>query len=226
MKHVVSVALAALALAGAAYAETRNVSGFTEVNAADRISVVVSVGEAYSVQVTGSDAARVRTQRDGRKLRITDRNRPWFGASHELDATVRITAPRIDGVAASRGAEVSATLAGQCGDFSAAATMGGIANVSGVNCAAVNASASMGGVLELAGACNDLSVSASMGGDIRASELQCRTVDASASMGGMLRVYASERYDASAAMGGVIDVGGAAQRGDTSAAMGGSISRN
>ena len=226
MKHVVSVVLAACALAGAAHAETRNVSGFTEVNAADRITVEVSVGEAYSVQVTGSDAARVRTRLDGRTLRITDKDRPWFGASRELDATVRITAPRIDGVAASRGAEVSAALAGRCGDFSAAAAMGGAANVSGVNCSAVSASASMGGTLQLAGACNDLTVSASMGGDIRAGDLQCRTVDASASMGGALRVHASESYDASAAMGGAIDVAGAARRGDTSAAMGGSISQN
>lgn len=226
MKHVVSVALAACALAGAASAETRNVSGFTEINAADRITVEVSVGEAYFVQVTGADADRVRTHVDGRTLRISDQDRPWFGRTPDLDATVRVTAPRVEGVAASRGAELMATLSGQCGDFSVAAAMGGTASVSGINCSNVSASASMGGSLQLAGACNDLSAGASMGGDIRARDLQCRTVDASASMGGALRVYASESYDASAAMGGEIDVDGAARRGDTSAALGGSISQH
>jgi hypothetical protein len=224
MKHVVSVALAAWALAGAANAETRNVSGFTEINAADRITVEVLVGEAYSVQVTGPDADRVRTHVDGRTLRISDRNRPWFGGTPDLDATVRITSPRVEGVAASRGAELTATLSGQCGAFSAAAAMGGTASVSGVNCSNVSASASMGGSLEMAGACGDLSASASMGGEVRARDLQCRTVDASASMGGALRVYASESYDASASMGGAVDVDGAPRRGDATSALGGSIS--
>ncbi|MGH6950632.1 MAG: GIN domain-containing protein [Vitreimonas sp.] len=224
MKHVVSLALAACALAGAANAETRNASGFTEINAADRVTVEVTVGETYLVQVTGPDAERVRTHVDGRTLRISDRDRPWFGRAPDLDATVRVTAPRVAGVAAARGAELTATLSGQCGGFSAAAAMGGVANVSGINCSDVSASASMGGSLQMAGACNELSATASMGGDIRAGELQCRTVDASASMGGALRVYASESYDASAAMGGEIDVAGAARRGDTSAALGGSIS--
>lgn len=226
MKHLVSLALVAAAFAGIAHAETRNITGFTEVSAADRVDVEVSVGEAYSVQVTGSDASRVRTRLDGRRLHIADKDRPWFGGSPNLDATVRITAPRIEGIAASRGAEVTATLAGHCSDFSASAAMGGTANVSGVNCTTVTASASMGGSLGLEGACNELSASASMGGDVRAGDLRCRTVDASASMGGMLRAHASESYDASAAMGGAIDIGGAARRGDTSAALGGSISQN
>jgi hypothetical protein len=226
MKRLVAIALLAGGLAGAAQAETRNLTGFSEVNASDRIQVEVAVGDAFSVEVTGADADRVRTRIDGKVLRISDARRPWFGASRRLDATVHVTAPRIEGVAAARGAELSATLSGECDDFSAAAAMGGSARVSGMACRTVDAAAAMGGELRLAGACEALDVTAAMGGEVRAADLQCRTVDASAAMGGGVHAYASERFDASAAMGGDINVAGEARRGDTSAAMGGSIRQN
>ena len=226
MKYFVSVALLACALAGAAHAETRALSGFTQVAASDRMTVEVAVGQTYSVEVTGSDADRVRTRLDGRTLKITDARRPWFGGGPRLDAHVRVTAPRIEGVAAARGAELTATISGECDDFSAAAAMGATTHVSGLACRSVDASAAMGGELELTGACEALDVSAAMGGSVSARDLQCRTVDASAAMGGDIRAYASESYDASAAMGGAISFDGEARRGDTSAAMGGSISHN
>ena len=223
MTRSAPIALLALAMAGAAYAETRDLRGFTEIEARDRITVEVAVGDQYSVQVTGSQADRVRTQVQGDRLRISDANRPWFGRSSRLDATVRVTAPRIESVAASRGAELTATMSGACDDFSAAAAMGGQTRVTGLECSTVDASAAMSGELEIAGACGQLSVSAAMGGSIHGADLRCRTVDASAAMGGAMRVYASERFDASAAMGGAISVAGEGARGDTSSSMGGSI---
>jgi hypothetical protein len=227
MKHFLAVTLLAMVAAGPAFAETRDVSGFTKIDAQDRVMVEVTVGPAYSVEVTGSDAERIRTRIvEGNRLRIMDARRPWFGASPRLDATIRVTAPHIEGLAASRGAQVSAALSGDCGDLSVVAAMGGAAQVNGVACRSVDATAAMGAELRLAGACDALSVTASMGADVRAGDLQCRTVDASASMGGAIRAYASERYDASASMGGDIDIAGEPQRGDASSVMGGSVSRN
>lgn len=227
MKRIaLAVVLAAAGLTTLAQAETRQVGRFSEVKAEDRVRVEVTVGEGYSVEVTGADAARVRTRVDGHRLEISDARRPWFGRTPRLDATVRVTAPRIEGVAAARGAELTATISGECDDFSAAAAMGGEATVSGLTCHSIDAAAAMGGDLRLSGSCDTLSASAAMGGSIRANDLQCRVVDGSAAMGGAMRVYASERYDGSAAMGGDINVSGEGRRGDTSAAMGGSISQN
>src|SRR5262245_57275605 len=124
MKRFLAVALLAAGMAGAANAQTRDLTGFTDVHASDRMTVEVTVGDTYSVQVTGSDAERIRTRIvDGHTLRIEDARRPWFGRSPRLDATVLVTAPRIEGVAASRGAELTATMSGECNDFSAAAAM-------------------------------------------------------------------------------------------------------
>lgn len=225
MNRLFAVALAACAATGLAHAETRNVSGFTEVVAQDRIRVEVTQGDAYSVEVTGADAGRIRTEVDDGALEIRDMRRPMFGRSPRLDAFVRVTAPRIEGVAASRGAELTATITGACDEFSAAAAMGGETTVRGLACNTVDAAAAMGGTLELAGTCGALDASAAMGGDIQAGSLRCRTVDGSAAMGGSMHVFASERYDGSAAMGGGINVEGGGQRGDISASMGGSVGR-
>ncbi len=224
MKRLFAPVLIAAALALPAAAEVRNHSGFRTVNASDRITVTVTQGDGYEVEVTGADAGRVRTRLDGRTLRIEDRNRPWFGGGRRLDAQVRVTAPRVEGVSASRGAELYASLAGGCDAFSASAAMGGSARVNGAQCNDVSASASMGGEVRLEGACRGLDVSASMGGYVRAEELQCQSVNASASMGGDITAYATQTYDASAAMGAAINVAGGALANDTSAAMGGSIS--
>jgi hypothetical protein len=224
MKRLLAPVLLALTLAAPAAAETRNISGFTAVTAADRVTVEIITGQAYSVEVTGPDARRIRTRLDGRTLQIRDANRPWFGETPRLDAHVRITAPSLRGIAAVRGAEVEAALNGACDGLDVAAAMGGQAEIVAPECDAIDASASMGGEMRLEGACRALSASASMGGVIRAREMRCVTVDASASMGGDVQAYASRSYDASAAMGGAINVAGDATLREISSSLGGSVS--
>lgn len=224
MKRLIAPASIALALTGAAVAETRAVSRFHAVRAEDRLTVTIAIGQSSAVEVTGSDAGRIRTRVSRGTLHIEDARRPWIGRSPRLDAHVRITAPAMDSVAASRGAELSANLAGgACSDFSAVAAMGGSANVTGVHCNTVSSTAAMGGDVRMAGTCRAHEVTASMGAVVRADELACETVDASASMGGEIRAFASRSYEASAAMGGDINVVGGAHSRDTTAVMGGSI---
>lgn len=225
MKRLIAPALIALVMSTPAGAETRAVSGFRSVQAEDGVTVTVAAGPSATVDVTGSHANRVRTRVSDGRLHIEDSRRPLFGRTVRPDAHVRVTAPAYEAISASRGAELSANLAGAaCNDLSLAATMGASANISGVRCDDVSSAASMGGELRVAGSCNEHDASASMGGYVRAEELACETVDASASMGGDVRAFASRSYDASAAMGGAINVSGDASARDTSAVMGGSIS--
>ncbi len=227
MKRLFAPALIAVALAAPAAAETRALSGFQAVDAEDRITVSVAIGDSYAVEVTGADANRIRTRVDGRTLYIEDARRPLFGRSPRLDAQVRITAPAVESVSASRGAQLAANLTGgACDNFTAAASMGGAANITGAQCNGVSSSASMGGEVRIAGACRRHDVSASMGGYVRANDMQCATVDASASMGGEISAFASQSYDASASMGGAVNVGGGGNAHDTSSSMGGAIRNN
>lgn len=205
MRTALIASIALVALASAAHAETRDVSGFTGVAAADRIRVEVTVGSSYRVDVTGSDAARVRTRVEDGTLRIRRTNRPWFGETPPIDATVRVTMPRVESLTSSMGADLSAT---------------------GIDVATISLAASMGGELNVSGACSSLDAAASMGGVINAEGLRCRDADVSASMGGEARVYASNRFDVSASMGGAVNVGGEGRATDVSLSMGGSLDRD
>lgn len=222
MRRLLAPFVLTLALAAPAAAETRNVSGFTGVSADDRFTVEIVTGQAYSVEVTGRDAGRIRTQLDGRTLRIRDARRPWFGENPRLDARIRITAPSLSSIAAVRGAELSAEIASDCSRLDVAAAMGSEMRVL-ASCDRIDASASMGAGLRLEGQCEVLDASASMGGIIRAGALRCESVDASASMGGEIAAFASRAYDASASMGGAINVAGNAPTRETSSSLGGDI---
>jgi hypothetical protein len=205
MRTSIIAGLALVSLAGAASAETRNVTGFTGVSAADRIRVEVSVGPAYRVEVTGADARRVSTRVDDGTLRIRRTNRSIWGGTPPIDATVRVTMPAIESLSSSMGADLNAT---------------------GVNTRDVSLAAAMGGELSVAGACTTLDASVSMGGVIKAERLQCRDADVSASMGGEARIYASNRFEVSASMGGAVNVAGEGRAADVSLSMGGTLDQN
>lgn len=205
MRTVLIAGAALVAMTGAAHAETRNVSGFTGVAAADRIRVEVNIGPSYRVDVTGSDASKVRTRVEDGTLRVRRINRPWFGETPPIDATVRITMPRIERLVSSMGADLTAT---------------------GVTTSDISLAASMGGELSATGTCTSVDASASMGGIIKAEALQCRDADVSASMGGEARVYASNRFDVSASMGGAVNVAGEGRATDISLSMGGTLDRD
>jgi hypothetical protein len=204
MHRILAPAILALALAGPATAETRNLRGFDTVSAADKIEVFVTVGP-YAVEVTGRDADRVRTEVHGDELRIRQANRSWFGGVRDINATVRVSMPEVEGLAATRGAELTA---------------------SGIEGGDLDIAAAMGGSLRVSGTCDNLSAAASMGGSLEAEGLRCATADVAASMGGDAQVYASSTFDAAASMGGSINVAGEANSGDIATSMGGDVSRN
>lgn len=205
MRTQILTAAAFIALAGVASAEIRNVSNFTGVSASDRIRVEVTTGDSYRVVVTGSDADKVATRLNDDTLVIRRANRPFWGGTPPIDATVRVTMPRVDSLASSRGAELIAT---------------------NINAEAMSLAAAMGGELRVTGACTTLNAAVSMGGTIRAEDFRCHDADVAASMGGDARVFASNRFDAAASMGGAVNVAGGGAGGDIATSMGGSVDRD
>lgn len=205
MRVLLIAGVALVALSSVAGAEVRNLTGFNSINTSDRIAVEVRQGDAYRVEVLGSDADQVRTQLDGRALEIRQRSRPWFGGPRDIDARVIVTSPNIEGLAASRGASIQAE---------------------GIRASNISLAASMGGSIDVSGECVAVNAAASMGGAIDADGLECQTANISASMGGDAEVFASRSYNASASMGGAVRVEGNPQSGERSASMGGSVSNN
>lgn len=205
MKAIFAPALVVLAttlVAGAATAEPRNVGAFERVRAQDAIRVDISPGDQFSVDVSGPEAARVRTEINGDTLQISEINRPLFGHDRHVAATIHVIMPHVAGIASTKGATVIAQ------------------DMLGAD---VGLAASMGGELRVAGTCQSVNVSASMGGVIRAAELRCAHATIAASMGGDVQVFASTDYNASASMGGEVHVAGGGTGGRVATSMGGEV---
>ena len=203
MQKLALIAVASIALIGVASAETRNLSGFEGVRAEGRFDVSVTVGDQYSVTITGPDADRIKTEIEDGVLEIETRNRSWFGGEPRINADVVITTPRLTSLVSARGAEVEAL---------------------NVNADAFSIVAAMGGQVRAAGTCETLDATAAMGGSLDATELHCATADVTAAMGGDMRVFASQSLDATASMGGSVRVAGAPAHTDISTSMGGGVS--
>jgi hypothetical protein len=201
MKYAVASVLIALAMAAPASGEARNLSGFTAVQAQDNIVVEVRSGPQYAVEVTGPEASRIITRLDRRQLKISERNRPWFGPDRRVNALVRVTMPSVSSLAAAKGATLTAF---------------------DITADDMSLAAAMGGELRVNGTCHSVDVAAAMGGIVRAQDFHCVTADISAAMGGEARVFATRTFDATAAMGGTVNIAGGAH-GDTTAVMGGEV---
>jgi hypothetical protein len=200
----VLVGLAVLAASGAS-AEPRTVGAFDSIRAQDALRVDISRGDQFSVDVSGPEAARVRTEINGGTLQISEINRPWFGHDRHVAATIHVTMPRVAGIASAKGATVIAE------------------DMLGSE---IGLAASMGGELRVGGTCQTVSVTASMGGIIRANDLRCAHATVAASMGGDVQVFASADYTASASMGGEVHVAGGGARGRVATSMGGEVSQD
>jgi hypothetical protein len=207
MKAVFAPMLVGLAVlaAGEANAEPRNVGAFESVRAQDAIRVDISRGDQFSVDVSGPEAARVRTEINGDTLQISEINRPWFGHDRHVAATIHVTMPHVAGIASAKGATV-------IGEDMMGSEIG--------------LTASMGGELRVGGTCQTVSATASMGGIIRANDLRCAHATVAASMGGDVQVFASADYTASASMGGEVHVAGGGARGRVATSMGGEVSQD
>lgn len=202
-KLLAAAALALAAISTAAAADTRDHRGFNSVAAQGRYLVEVTMGDGYSVRVDGAEADKVQTRVEGDTLQIREVNRGWFRGDRRINAIVRITMPRVEGLSSSRGVELRAT---------------------NIRADELSLAVAMGSEMSISGSCRSLNVSASMGAEVNARELDCEDAQVSASMGADVDITARKSVSASASMGADIDVSGNPEQRSASASMGGDIS--
>lgn len=196
---VASVALAALA--APASAAPREVNGFTSVEARAGTDVEVMIGGAFSVDVSGPDADRIVTRVSDGTLIVE----PMRGThSGRRNAEIRVTMPRVEGLAASSGADLIAR---------------------GVNGGAISLSVSSGADLRVSGTCATFNADASSGADLHAGELRCQDGNVSVSSGADARVYATGALNVDASSGGGVQALGGADIRNIEMSSGGSFRR-
>lgn len=196
---VASVALAALA--APASAAPREVNGFTSVEARAGTDVEVMIGGGFSVDVSGPDADRIVTRVSDGTLIVE----PMRGThSGRRNAEIRVTMPRVEGLAASSGADLIAR---------------------GVNGGAISLSVSSGADLRVSGTCATFNADASSGADLHAGELRCQDGNVSVSSGADARVYATGALNVDASSGGGVQALGGADIRNIEMSSGGSFRR-
>jgi hypothetical protein len=219
---LISVALV-LAVALPAYAETRALSGFSEISASEGVQIEVSQGDTYAVEVTGRDADKIVTTVHGDRLDITRRGFFHFGAGPE--ARVRVTMPHLNALRAQSGVQITLNeMSGARLDVNL--SQGAVLEAGHVRIGALSVEASQGAMATLDGSCTSLNVRAAMGGMIDAASLQCESASASASMGGSVEIHAKQSVEANASMGGMIEVAGRPTERRLSTGMGGEVDFN
>lgn len=201
MRLFLAASALVLTAAGVAQAETRDLSGFTKVEANAGTDVQVTVGGAFRVEVTGRDADRIVTRVVGDRLIVEpQRGFSWRGRQ----ANVHVTMPRTDGLSASSGADLIAT---------------------GVNADQINLDSSSGADLRVSGTCRSFNADASSGADIDARNLQCQDGSVDVSSGADARVYATGRLNVDASSGGGVLAYGNPGIGNIDLSSGGSLRR-
>jgi hypothetical protein len=229
MMRTTTLTLLPLALASPALAETRTfeVDPFTAVEISSGIVGIVTSGAPQAVEAEAGNAAvlnRLHVEVRGGRLSV---GIDWnlldylFTFGQHPPITVRVSAPSLNSVAASSGANVDAR--GLAGEFELGSSSGASLDASGVTAAQATAEASSGGGITVTGRCDRLVVEASSGGHVAAGELSCKEVDAEASSGGYAEVSASEEIEADVSSGGHVAVRGNPARTDYESSSGGWI---
>ena len=203
MRLILAGCAIAFAVAGTAFAELRNLAGFTKVNASAGTDVTVSIGPNFSVDVSGPGADRVITRVSGDTL-VVERRNSWLSWGSSQRADVRVTMPRVDGLSASSGADLVA------------------ANITADNIAL---SSSSGADLRVGGRCGTFTADASSGSDIHAEALRCENGSVDVSSGADAQVFASGRLNVDASSGGGVVAHGDPGLGEVDLSSGGSFRR-
>lgn len=203
MRLILAAAAISAAIAGSAAAETRSHSNFNRVSAGGGFDVQVTVGPAYSVEVTGPETDRVITEVRGNVLSIHPRQ-GWNWGHRRDRYNIRVTMPAVEGLEASSGSDLVAT---------------------GVNAATLWLDASSGADLRVSGSCQTLHADASSGADLDARALSCVDGGVDASSGAGATVAVSGRLNVDASSGGNVYFVGEPRMGDISLSSGGSLRR-
>lgn len=191
-----------------AAADTRrvnNVQTITSVDLAGRFRAEIVTGGEAGATLTGpkGDLDRIGVRLVNGRLKLWEKCAMFCGR-RDLDVMVRVVAPRIEEIDASKGVTVTAL---------------------NVDAEALALDASMGAAVTVSGRCKMLAADVAMGASLTAKDLDCERVAVDASMGGTASVHASDTAVTEASMGGVIAVHGHPPHLDSSSSMGGTTTR-
>jgi len=187
---------------GPVITQSRDLNGFTGVDAGAGLKVDVAVGPDFNVEVIGKNPQTVQTEVRGSNLVIRPQgNRSWWRWNSL--PRVKVSMPAIHSIDSSAGAEVSAI---------------------GIHSATLALEASAGARIQVNGLCDALNTDASAGAQIDATSLACKIGNSDVSTGAQTHIHVTELLNADASTGGAVYAVGNPTRGKISLSTGGTLS--
>ena len=182
--------------------QSRDLNGFTGIDAGAGLKVDVAVGPDFDVEVIGKNPQIVQMKVHGSSLVIRPQgNRSWW--QWNSLPHVKISMPAIDSIDSSAGADVNAT---------------------GIHSTTLELEASAGARIQVNGSCDTLNIEASAGAQIDATSLACKTGNSNVSTGAQTRIYVTGLLNVDASTGGIVHAVGNPTKGEISLSTGGQLS--
>jgi hypothetical protein len=204
--------------------ETRNVSPFSGVKAAEGIDVYLKKGDKESVKVEVSDGVSpsvVLTEVSGSYLKVHMKS----GNHRNVNAKVYVTYVQIDKLSASSAGNIYSDGPIKAAAMEISSSSAGTIEVT-IEVNTLQASASSAGDVELKGKAKSASVDASSAGEIDAFDLETESVNAEASSGGSIKTNVTRNLTAHASSGGSIRYRGNPDKQNTNSSSGGSVKKS
>jgi len=226
MKNFCSLILVVFAFfnAAAQQTESRDVSSFSGVKAAEGVDVYLKKGdkEHVKVEVTGTDPSNVITEVAGSYLKIHMRD---DGRYRNVDAKVYVTYVAVDKLSASSAGSIFSDGPISAKSMEINASSAGTIEVT-LDAGTVDVSSSSAGDIELKGKVRSLTADAASAGEIDAYDLQAEKVSAEASSGASIKVSVKDALQAQASSGGSIRYRGNPDTSNTNSSSGGSVKKS
>ncbi|MEP6711210.1 MAG: head GIN domain-containing protein [Ferruginibacter sp.] len=186
--------------------EKRSTSAFTGVNASGGFEIEIKNGPVEQVTVEADDniIKDIETNvSDGQlKIRVRTNN------LHDAHLKVFITAPQINKITASAGADITVKDELRSSDEINLQASSGSKIITALDAPSVSADASSAGDIEVSGRTKTFNVESSSGSSVKASQLLSENTIATASSGATANVHASVSLQANASSGGNINYKG------------------
>jgi hypothetical protein len=203
--------------------ETRSVSSFSGVKAAEGIDVYLKKGSKESVrlEVTGVELDDIITEISGEYLKIHMRE----GRYKDRTVKVYVTYVKVNKLSASSAANIFSTEVIKATELSLSASSAASIDIE-IDAQKVTAGASSAADIELKGKTNELEADASSAGEVSAYDLVAESVDAQASSAGSIKISVTKGISAQASSGGSVRYRGNPERSNTHSSSGGSVKKS
>lgn len=203
MKNII-LATSAFLIAQFSFAQSRDITAFTNLKVFDKIPVQLVASDSYKAEVSGTMANDVEFVNSGNELRV--RMKPTKLLQGD-DVKILIYYTDISDIQASQGAKIWSTDIVKSSKLGLTSNEGSNIDLN-VNAKVIEGKVNTGAVLKLSGNTDSQSIVVNTGGKYDGQSLQTQITSITTNAGGQASVNALESVDATTRAGGTIDIYG------------------